>query len=155
MLCVITLSLTGCGQGGQGKGQAVDFTVKDVAGQEYTLSSYYGKGGTVLIFFDRAAIDCKTMLTNLAVAKEGTSVRTVLVAKGEKDGGEIAAYLTENQLSADVIIPDETGEICAKYGVDACPVIYFVDKDGVVKDASLSANLTLSAAQKYIGYIAG
>ncbi len=156
VIVVIALGFVGADLMGGDKdlGTAVDFTAKTATGEDYTLSSYYGKGGTALIFFDRATSDGKTLLTNLSAAKAGTDVRTVLVAKGETDGKAITAYLAEQGLSVDVIIPDGKGEVCAKYNVSACPITYFINESGSVRAVSLSS-LTASAAQKYIGYIAG
>ncbi len=132
-------------------GDAVDFTAVDAAGKSFTLSENY-EGGVALIFLDRTQGDGKAHLTNMAAAKEGKSVRTVLVAVGEKGGADISAYLAENGLSVDVVIPDEKGEIAALYNVTTCPITYFIDSKGVVHGVSLS-NLTPTAAKKYYGYI--
>ena len=138
--------------GNKDLGAAVDFTAADAAGESYTLSSYYGTGGTALIFFDRSTSDGKVLLTNLAAAKKETGVRTVLVAKGEKSGEEITKYFKEAGLCADVVIPDEKGEVCAKYNVTTCPITYFINSSGSVRAVSLSS-LSADAAKKYIEYI--
>ena len=132
-------------------GTAVDFTATDAAGESFTLSKNYG-GGVALIFLDRSQGDGIAHLTNMAAAKEGRSVKTVLVAVGEKGGEDITAYLKDNKLSADMVIPDEKGEIASLYNVTTCPITYFIDREGIVRGVSLS-NLTPTAAGKYYGYI--
>ena len=132
-------------------GDAIDFTAVDAAGQNFTLSKNY-EGGVALIFFDRSQGDGVAHLTNMASAKQNKSVKTVLVAIGESDGKDILAYLKEKQLTADVVITDQKGEIAALYNVSTCPVTYFIDGHGVVRGVSLS-NLTPTAAEKYYGYI--
>lgn len=132
-------------------GAAVDFTATDAAGESFTLSKNY-EGGVALIFLNRSQGDGIAHLTNMAAAKEGKSVKTVLVAIGEKSAEEITAYLKENNLTADVVIPDEKGEVAALYNVTTCPITYFIDSEGVVRGVSLS-NLTPTAAGKYYGYI--
>ncbi len=132
-------------------GQAIDFTATDAAGNTLTLSKQYD-GGVALIFFNRTQSDGKALLTNLAAATEETEVKTLLIAIGEQNGEDITAYLSENGLHADTVIPDPKGEIAALYNVTACPITYFIDEAGTVRGVSLS-NLTPSAAAKYVGYI--
>ncbi|MBQ5841077.1 MAG: TlpA family protein disulfide reductase [Clostridia bacterium] len=132
-------------------GAAVDFTAKDAVGESFTLSKNY-EGGVALIFLNRSQGDGIAHLTNMAAAKEGKDIKTVLVAIGEKSGKEITDYLKDNHLTADVVIPDEKGEIAALYNVTTCPITYFIDGEGVVRGVSLS-NLTPTAAAKYYGYI--
>lgn len=129
------------------QGPAIDFTVN-----EFTLSEHY-KDGVALIFINRTQGDGKTLLTNLAAAKEQTSVKTVLVAIGEESEESITDYLKENGLSCDIVISDKEGKIAALYNISTCPVTYFIDKEGQVRGVSL-ANLTPSAAKKYISYVA-
>ena len=150
---VIAIAFLAAGLMGGNKalGDAIDFTAADAAGKSFTLSKNY-KGGVALIFLDRSQGDGVAHLTNMAAAKEGKSVTTVLVAIGEKSGEDITAYLKENSLTADVIIPDEKGEIASLYNVTTCPITYFIDSDGVVRAVSLS-NLTPTAADKYYDYI--
>lgn len=133
-------------------GQAVDFSAKDAAGEQFTLSKAYAQSGVALIFFDREQGDGKALLTNLAAAKEGKNVLTVLVAAGEKSGEEIVKYLADHALTADVVIPDEKRQVADAYNVTTCPITYFIDSKGSVRSVSLS-NLTPSAAEKYLGYI--
>ncbi len=137
--------------GDKALGEAIDFTATDAFGTPFTLSQNY-KDGVALIFFDRTQGDGKALLTNLAASKSKTSVKTVLVAIGETSGKEIKSYLDENDLTADVVIADQKGEIAALYNVTTCPVTYFINADGQVRGVSLS-NLTPSAAQKYVSYI--
>lgn len=132
-------------------GDAIDFTAVDAAGKNFTLSKNY-EGGVALIFFDRSQGDGVAHLTNMAAAKQNTGVKTVLIAIGESGGEGITSYLKENNLSVDVVIPDEKGEIASLYNVSACPITYFIDRNGIVRGVSLS-NLTPTAAEKYYGYI--
>lgn len=150
-IVAIAFLVAGLMGGNKELGDAVDFTAKDATGENFTLSENY-EGGVALIFFDRTQGDGKAHLTNMAAAKEGRSVKTVLVAIGEKSGEDILSYLKENGLTADVVIPDEEGKVAALYNVTTCPITYFIDSQGVVRGVSLS-NLTPTAAGKYYGYI--
>ena len=152
VVAVVAFVAAGMMGGDRDLGSAVDFTAVDQKGESFTLSKRFGVGGTALIFFDRTSGDAKTLIENLSAAKKDTSVCTVLVAKGEKDSKEVEKYLKDASLSVDVILPDEKGEIFEKYNVSACPITYFINKEGSVRAVSLSS-LNASAAAKYIGYI--
>ena len=152
LIVVIFFAVAGMMGGDRDLGDSVDFTATDSKGESVVLSELYKESGVALIFFDRTMTDGKTLLTNLAAAKEGTEVTTLLIAIGESRGEDIEAYLAEMGLTADIIVPDEKGEVAALYNVTACPITYFIAKDGSVRGVSLS-NLTPSAAAKYIDYI--
>ena len=153
MLVVAILFAVAAARGGdKDLGTAADFSAVSAAGGQFTLSEQYARGGVVLMFYDRSTSNGVTLLTNAAAAVSGTDVTTVLVSAGETDEKELLNYLSENSLSADVIIADTDGEIAALYNVTSCPVTYFINAEGSVRAVSLS-NLTPSAAKKYVGYI--
>lgn len=157
---VVALAFVAAGMMGGNKdhGKAVDFTATDINGDDYTLSSAYGKRPTVLVFLGKVtAADGKeamtgdTLLKHLDEAIGDTDVRTVVVARDD-DGSFVQSYFKETGAQADVILPDQELTISQLYNVTACPITYFIDKNGSVRSVSLS-NLTRSAAQKYVGYI--
>ena len=153
ILAVVILFAVAAAKGGdKDLGAATDFKATSTSGVQFTLSEQYQRGGVVLMFFDRSQGNGTTLLTNVTAAVQRTDVTTVLVAVGETSEKELLMYLSENSLSADVVIADGKGEIAPLYNITSCPVTYFINAEGSVRAVSLS-NLTPSAAEKYVGYI--
>lgn len=152
LVAVILFAVAAARGGDKDLGTVTDFSATSTTGESFVLSEQYSQSSVILMFFDRSKNSGQTLLTNVAAAAKDKNVTTVLVAVGETSEKELMAYLSENSLSADIVIADAQWEIAALYNISSCPVTYFINNEGSVRAVSLS-NLTPSAAEKYVGYI--
>ena len=153
VLAIAAMFFVGAMMGGdKDRGQAVDFTVTTIMDASFTLSQNYEKSGTVLVFFDRATAQSPALLENLGATVKGKNVKFVLVAVGETDQAALAIYLSEAGVAPDVVIADGKREVAEKYNINSCPVTYFINSTGSVRQVSLS-NLNPDTAEKYLGFI--
>ena len=111
---------------------AMDFSLKDLSGQEQNLSSYAGK----LVFLDfwstwcgpcRAEIPSMEELY-LELRNEGF----VIVAVNAQEADEQVADFVENLGMSFPVLLDTGGRVGAAYSVRAIPTTYIIDPQGYI-----------------------
>jgi peroxiredoxin len=126
------------GLGAQEVGKpAPDFTLSFINGKQAKLSDYRGK--TVVVHF--WATWCPPCVRELPLvdkmARERTDIVVLAVECGEAKA-DVAAFLKKKGLTLNSGL-DESGDISQRYGIQAIPQTFVVDKDGVVVFAKLGA----------------
>lgn len=118
------------------KAVAPDFSLKDLQGKTFKLSSYSGK--PVLLFFGttwcpscRAEIPAyKNIYTTYS--KSGLEVVYIdIMEPAEK----VARFAKTNSLTYKVLI-DEDGNVADNYGIIGVPTLILIDKEGYVAKTS-------------------
>ena len=113
------------------KQMAPDFELLDLKGKKVTLKNYKGK--TVVINFFNSwnveSIKCLPSLMKIGDTYRDKGLEMIYISPGERKE-EILQYLNENPVSALNILLDTNGSTEKRYGVEAIPTTYIIDKEG-------------------------
>lgn len=114
----------------EAKDPAIDFTLKDLEGNDISLSDFEGK----IVLLNFWATWCKFCdiempdLERLYTENEGIVVLGVNVGE---DIDLVKEYVDEKNLSFPIVL-DETTEIASDYLVSGLPTTYFIDENGMI-----------------------
>lgn len=114
----------------EAKDPAIDFTLKDLEGNDVSLSDFEGK----IVLLNFWATWCKFCdiempdLEKLYTENEGIVVLGVNVGE---DIDLVKEYVDEKNLSFPIVL-DETTEIASDYLVSGLPTTYFIDENGMI-----------------------
>lgn len=114
----------------EAKDPAIDFTLKDLEGNDVSLSDFEGK----IVLLNFWATWCKFCdiempdLEKLYTENEGIVVLGVNVGE---DIDLVKDYVDEKNLSFPIVL-DETTEIASDYLVSGLPTTYFIDENGMI-----------------------
>lgn len=114
----------------EAKDPAIDFTLKDLEGNDLSLSDFEGK----IVLLNFWATWCKFCdiempdLEKLYTENEGILVLGVNVGE---DIDLVKEYVDEKNLSFPIVL-DETTEIASDYLVSGLPTTYFIDENGMI-----------------------
>lgn len=110
--------------------ESPDFTLKNLAGENVSLSDYRGK--IVLInFWATWCYWCDIEMPDLQkLDKENDDIVVLAVNVGE-DKETVEKYIEEGGYDFQVVL-DEEGEVSVTYLVGSFPTSYFVDKEGIL-----------------------
>lgn len=109
---------------------APDFTLKNLEGEEVSLSDYRGK----IVFINFWATWCgfcdKEMPDMQKLSEENDDL-VILAVDVMEDKKVVQDYIKEGGYNFDVVL-DEEGAVAMTYLVSAFPTTYFVDKEGIL-----------------------
>lgn len=110
---------------------APDFTLKDLDGNEVSLSDYIGK--TVIInFWQTTCPYCKIEMPDLEkIYKENDKDVVVLAVSVAENEKTVRPFIDDGGYTFPVLL-DEKGEVATIYLVGGFPTSYFIDKDGIL-----------------------
>lgn len=110
---------------------APDFTLKDLSGNDITLSDYEGK----IVILNFWAVWCKYCIeempdfNTLDKELEETGDAVILAVNVQESKQTVQKYLTENDIGLKVLM-DEDGAIASTYGVSGYPTTFIINPDG-------------------------
>lgn len=110
---------------------APDFTLKDLSGNDITLSDYEGK----IVILNFWAVWCKYCIeempdfNTLDKELEETGDAVILAVNVQESKQTVQEYLTENDIGLKVLM-DEDGDIASTYGVSGYPTTFIINPDG-------------------------
>jgi len=122
---------------------APDFTGASPLGKPVSLSAFRGKVPTVLTFW---SIYCTTCVEEMAglqrlYEKHGPGGVAVVAVNEDADVGveRVKAFLDRSAATADGkftydILFDGKGDVLRAYGVSRLPTLFFIDRDGTVRE---------------------
>lgn len=109
---------------------APDFTLKDLSGNEVSLSDYKGK----IVFLNFWATWCKYCDIEMPdlnkVHKDNDDV-VVLAVNVMEEQKTVEPYITKGGYEFDVVL-DTDGEISRNYLIRPLPTTYFIDAEGIL-----------------------
>ena len=111
---------------------AVDFSLKDLSGQEQNLGSYAGKV-VLLNFWATWCGPCRAEIPSMEelyqkLGDEGF----VIIAVNSQEAGEQVADFVENLGMSFPVLLDTDGRVGAAYGIRAIPTTYIIDPQGYI-----------------------
>lgn len=110
--------------------EAPDFTLKNLAGEEVSLSDYRGK--IVLInFWATWCMWCDKEMPDLQRIQDENEDLVVLAVDVMEKEDEVKKYIEKGKYTFEVVL-DEEGEIAQTYLVSGFPTSYFVDEEGIL-----------------------
>ncbi|HEV3240323.1 MAG TPA: TlpA disulfide reductase family protein [Casimicrobiaceae bacterium] len=113
---------------------APDFTLRDLAGQPVTLSSFRGKKAVLIDFWATWCAPCRTALPGLQDLTDKFKDRgfeVVTIDQGESVD-QVRSFIERKKYSFSVLLDSDraVGDI---YGVRGIPTSVLIDKNGVVQ----------------------
>lgn len=130
-ICSFTLLSTNCASKDEGQGvlEGKNFTLKDINGTPFTLSSYKGENIVVLVF---GATWCPYCVKEIPYLKElfenykdkGVILLSIDIQESLK---KVSAFKEKHNIPYTVLL-DETGEVARGYGVYGIPAVAVLDK---------------------------
>ncbi|PLX86037.1 MAG: thioredoxin [Desulfuromonas sp.] len=127
-------------QPAQSQALAPDFTLKDVQGQDVTLSQFRGKV-VILNFWATWCPPCKAEMPSMDRLNEifdGQDFVMLAVNVEEGDGGPVKAFLKSNPHSFTVLL-DPAAKAQNLFKVYRFPETFIIGKDGAVVDRVIGA----------------
>jgi thiol-disulfide isomerase/thioredoxin len=114
----------------ESKNPAIDFTLKDLEGNDVSLSDFQGKI-VLLNFWATWCVFCDIEMPDLErLYTENEDIVVLGVNVGE-DIDLVKDYVDEKNLSFPIVL-DETTEIASDYLISGLPTTYFIDENGMV-----------------------
>lgn len=112
------------------KKKAPDFTLKNLDGQEVTLSSFVGKI-VLLNFWATWCIPCRKEMPAIDTLYQEFKDEglVVLAIDYQETSDKIKAFLEETKVSFPILL-DSEGKTTKDYGVRGLPTSYLIDKEG-------------------------
>lgn len=125
---------------------APDFTLPTQEGEQISLSELRGK--LVMINFWQDVLQSRNEMDKIqAVYDTWPQDKLAILAVSWKQSPQtVQAFLASKPLTLPVLL-DDSGEVGAKYNVASCPVTFFIDTQGVIRDIKLYPATLKSVAQ--------
>ena len=140
VLLLLAVALAACGDGGSEQPQgvrqgsyALDFTLKNLDGEEVSLSDYEGKV-VVINFWATWCPPCRAEIPDLEAAHQ-TFAEEGLVILGvnvEDPARAVEPFLAEMGMTYPVVL-DETGKVMKDYRTPGLPTSVILDREGVIR----------------------
>ena len=146
-VALVVMAPLGCSKemAGQSKeaevsGQAPDFTLSDLEGEQFTLSSLKGKV-VVLNFWGSWCPPCRSEIPDFIsfyneYGERGVEIVGVAL---ERDGGvAVKSFVKEHGINYRVVLGDQ--EVTQKYGgIRAVPTTFVIDRSGIIRQKHVGA----------------
>lgn len=133
---------------------APDLVGVQADGSLYSLSDHFGKEGVALIFFELEHRHSQEAMENIVPKAKELGIPTVAVCVSDLSIKESQARIKELKLPApEVLLFDVEGTMAEAYNVDPAPCSYFIDKNGMIRDA-YPGPISAGSAEKELKEIA-
>jgi peroxiredoxin len=138
----ILLYQTGCAQeqgkisSGVGVGsKVIDFTLKDLGGDEVNLKDLVGKEAILLVFSTTWCPSCREKIPRLnelynEYDKKGLKILNVYVQESQR---KVASFAQKNGINYTILL-DLNGAVTNQYKVRGVPTLITIDKKGIIRD---------------------
>jgi len=131
---------------------APDFKLKDLKGNEVSLSDYKGKK-VFLNFWASWCPPCRAEMPDMEKLYQETKDTdlVILAVNLGEDRATASKFVRDNKLNFSILL-DDTTAISMKYNVASIPTSYFIDKEGNVSSRSIGM-MTLDQMKENIDAI--
>lgn len=121
------------------KVKAIDFKLKDLEGNELSLSDLKGKN-VLLNFWATWCPPCKSEMPEIEKLYQETKKGDLVIIAVEigEPLSTVKPFINNNKYNFKVLL-DSDQSVATKYGISAIPTSYFIDKDGNVISKNLGA----------------
>ncbi len=113
--------------------ESVDFTLKDLKGNDVKLSDYRGKV-VFLNFWATWCPPCQAEVPELEKANkelQESGLGVILAVDSGEPGDTVQKFADEKKLSFPVVL-DEKGEVSYIYKITGIPTTYIINRDGTI-----------------------
>ncbi len=131
----------------ESKDLAIDFTLKDLEGNDVSLSDYEGKI-VLLNFWATWCGFCDLEMPDLERLYTVNEDVVVLGVNVGEDLDLVKEYVDEKKISFPIVL-DETTDIASDYLVSGLPTSYFIDENGMIY-GKFSGMMTYDMMQEFI-----
>ena len=114
--------------------KAPDFTLKNLEGQNVSLSSFREGKSTIVFFWATWCPHCREQLKKLsAMESELTqkNIKVALVDIGEEKR-QVGAFVEKNKIAFNVFL-DQDSAVSETYNIIGVPTFFFINQEGVVQ----------------------
>jgi len=131
----------------ESKDPAIDFTLKDLEGNDVSLSDFEGKI-VLLNFWATWCGFCDLEMPDLERLYTVNEDVVVLGVNVGEDLDLVKEYVDEKKISFPIVL-DETTDIASDYLVSGLPTSYFIDENGMIY-GKFSGMMTYDMMQEFI-----
>lgn len=131
------------------KAQAIDFKLKDLNGNELSLSSLKGKK-VFLNFWATWCPPCKSEMPEIEKLYEETKDSNLIIVAVEigEPLNTVKPFIDSNKYKFKVLL-DSDNSVADKYKINSIPTSYFIDTEGNIISEHLGA-MTIDQMKEYI-----
>lgn len=131
------------------KTKALDFKLKDLDGNEVSLSSLKGKK-VFLNFWATWCPPCKAEMPEIEKLYQETkdSNLVILAVDIGENSNTVKPFIDENKYNFKVLL-DSDQSVATQYGISSIPTSYFIDTDGNIISTHIGA-MTIDQMKAYI-----
>ncbi|ETI91205.1 TlpA family protein disulfide reductase [Clostridium butyricum] len=131
------------------KTKALDFKLKDLDGNEVSLSSLKGKK-VFLNFWATWCPPCKAEMPEIEKLYQETkdSDLVILAVDIGENSNTVKPFIDENKYNFKVLL-DSDQSVATQYGISSIPTSYFIDTDGNIISTHIGA-MTIDQMKAYI-----
>lgn len=144
------------------KVKAQDFKLKDLSGNEVSLSSFKGKN-VLLNFWATWCPPCKSEMPDMEKLYQETkdSDLVILAVNIGEDRDTVKGFIDKNKYNYRILLDSDTS-VSEKYTITSIPTTYLIDKDGNIvpfvnkQGKTVNKNLgamTLEEMKSYLKYL--
>lgn len=117
---------------GTAEGEKIlDFTLKDLKENSFTLSSFFGEKILLLDFSTTWCPHCVTIIPALKNIHANEDVK-VLAVYIKESRATVESFTTKHQIPYPVLL-DTDGSVASKYDIRGVPTVMVVDKTGIIR----------------------
>ena len=154
-MCAVTLLAAAPGFAAQAMpgDAAKDFTLKNLEGQDFKLSTFKDQKPVVLIFWQSACASCIADMAFMSEQKAKNPGFEFVAVNVDARGGTpesnkaLTNFLTQKKVNLDVLL-DPSYSVARLYGIGATPSTVLINKDGKV--ASVIMGFTPGTDEKTV-----
>ncbi len=113
---------------------AVDFTLRDLKGNDVNMTKYRNGKKAIIFFWATWCPHCRTALKGLTQEKadiEAKNIKIIIVDVGEASD-EVREHILKNKINLDVLV-DTDSTLAEPYNIEGVPTFYYVDEGGIVR----------------------